>query len=66
MVAIGNKGLFKQLPHSLALVKDLQNQSNDNNKAKVPSTDLPVQSRFHFSNQRNLHACLQAHVTHFP
>lgn len=51
-VVIGNKGLFKQLPHSLALVKDLQNQSNDNNKAKVPSTYLPVQFRFHFSKQR--------------
>ena len=36
-VGAGNKGLFKQLPHSLALVKDLQNQSSPNSKAKVSS-----------------------------
>lgn len=37
LVGTGSKGLFKQLPHSLALVKDLQNQSNHNGKAKVAS-----------------------------
>lgn len=34
-VVTGNKGLFKQLPHSLALVKDLQRQRD--HKAKVGS-----------------------------
>ena len=44
MFNAGTKGLFKQLPHSLALVGDLQSQSSRKAKVKllpaVPS--LPV------------------------
>ena len=47
LVGTGNKGVFKQLPHSLALVKDLQNQSNHNSRAKVASAGLPVHSGLH-------------------
>ena len=39
--------MFKQLPHSLALVKDLQKQSNHNSKAKVAYAGLPAHARLH-------------------